>query len=128
MSGAPKRSVRVGERIRSELMDLLLRGGVGDPRAAGAWITRVEVTDDLGIARVYLRLTDPQSSERQQRDVVKAFVQATGFLRREIGHRVQLKYTPKLEFFWDEGVDRKRRVEEILAEIAAERGDTPDED
>jgi len=118
--GSPvKRSVRVAERIRLELSELLLRGEVRDPRAAGAIVSRVIVTDDLSLARVYVRLLDPAADERRQKDLVKALEGARGYLRREIGKRLSSKRTPDLKVYWDDGVERADRVEGILAELRA---------
>jgi len=55
-------------------------------------------------------------SDRQDR-VVEALRRASGFLRREIGHRLQLRHVPSLEFYWDEVVDSALRIESILDEI-----------
>ncbi len=121
-----KRAVRVAERIRAELMELLLRGAIRDPRAAGATITHVAVTDDLQLARIYVRLIEADPSERRQKELVRAMGGATGFLRRELGTRLSTKYTPDLQFFWDERVDRADRVERILAEIRDEARDAED--
>ncbi|MBC7173820.1 MAG: ribosome-binding factor A, partial [Polyangiaceae bacterium] len=50
-----KRSVRVAERIRAELMEMILRGDVHDPGIDGVLVSAVRVSDDLGYARIYLR-------------------------------------------------------------------------
>ncbi len=129
MSAAPiKRSVRVAERIRSELMDLVLSGSVKDPRVSGAVVTNVRVTDDLRHARVYVRLLEQDPPERRRKELVTALGRASGFLRREIGARLHLKYTPELRFEWDETVDRAARIERVLDEIREEEaGDESEE-
>lgn len=114
-----RRADRVAERIRSELMDLLLRGSVRDPAAKDVVISAVRVTDDLSIARVYVRVLEEIGVDRQDA-VVDALRRATGFLRRELGHRLQLRHVPSLEFFWDDVVDSGLRIESILEEISEE--------
>lgn len=116
-----RRADRVAERIRSELMDLLLRGSVRDPAAKDVVVSAVRVTDDLSIARVYVRVLEEIGSARQD-DVVDALGRATGFLRRELGHRLQLRHVPSLEFYWDDVVDSALRIESILDEIREEPG------
>lgn len=116
-----RRADRVAERIRSELMDLLLRGSVRDPAAKDVVVSAVRVTDDLSIARVYVRVLEEIGSDRQD-DVVDALGRATGFLRRELGHRLQLRHVPSLEFYWDDVVDSALRIESILDEIREEPG------
>ena len=114
-----RRADRVAERIRSELMDLLLRGSVRDPAAKDVVVSAVRVTDDLSIARVYVRVLEEIGADHQE-SVVEALRRATGFLRRELGHRLQLRHVPALEFFWDDVVDSALRIESILDEISEE--------
>lgn len=120
-----RRADRVAERIRSELMDLLLRGSVRDPAASEVVISAVRVTDDLSIARVYVRVLDEIGPDRQDA-VVSALGRATGFLRRELGHRLQLRHVPALEFYWDDVVDSALRIESLLEEIREEPGGGPE--
>lgn len=114
-----RRADRVAERIRSELMDLLLRGSVRDPAAKDVVISAVRVTDDLSIARVYVRVLSEIDTDHQE-GVVEALRRATGFLRRELGHRLQLRHVPALQFYWDDVVDSALRIESILDEISEE--------
>ena len=120
-AGTPfKRSVRVAERIRLELSELLLRGDVRDPRAVGAMVSRVVVTDDLSLARVYVRLLETDPSAKRQRELVLALEGARGYLRREVGQRLSGKRTPDLRFAWDAGIEHSQRVGGILDELRAE--------
>jgi ribosome-binding factor A len=114
-----RRADRVAERIRSELMDLLLRGSVRDPAAKDVVVSAVRVTDDLSIARIYVRVLEEIEADRQEA-VVDALERASGFLRRELGHRLQLRHVPSLEFYWDDVVDSALRIESILDEISEE--------
>jgi ribosome-binding factor A len=97
-------------------MELLLRGGMRDPAARDVVISAVRMTDDLSIARVYVRVLEEIGAE-QQDAVVDALKRGSGFLRREIGQRLQLRHVPSLEFYWDEVVDSAIRIESILDEI-----------
>ncbi|MEM8605567.1 MAG: 30S ribosome-binding factor RbfA [Myxococcota bacterium] len=121
-----RRADRVAERLRTELMDLLLRGGLRDPNAQGVVVSAVKMTDDLGIARVYVRVLDEVGPDEQER-VVDALDRATGFLRRELGQRMQLRHVPALEFYWDEVVDSALRIEAILDEIRDDGGPSDSE-
>lgn len=113
----PKRADRVAERLRAELMDMLLRGEVRDPAASAAFVTNVALTDDLQNARVYVRsVTDGADPDA----IVRGLQRAAPYIRRELSPRLQLKYLPQLKFFWDEGVDRAARVEALLDEIRDE--------
>ncbi len=116
-----RRADRVAERIRSELMDVLLRGGVREPAASDVVVSAVRVSDDLSIARVYVRVLEEVDADRQEQ-VVDALGRAGGFLRREVGQRLQLRHVPSLEFYWDDVVDSALRIETILDELRDESG------
>lgn len=134
--GAPKqaashdeggeRVARVGERIRAELADMLLRGEIRDPAASGAIVSAVTVTRDLSLARVFLRVLDAEPTAARQRDVVAAFERARGHVRRELGARIArgsgaMRSVPELRFAWDDTTDRAARLDAVLAEVAADR-------
>jgi ribosome-binding factor A len=114
------RALRVSEGVRKELAALLATE-VKDPRAAGAVVTRVEMTSDLRSARVFVRVLEAGEDETRRRDVVNALRRASGMFRREISRRLGLRYAPEFKFAYDEGTDHTTNVERILAEIDAEK-------
>lgn len=111
---------RVERGVREELA-AMLGTDIKDPGAAGAVVTRVEMTSDLRSARIQVRLLEHGDDEERRRAVVAALGRASGFLRREVTHRLGLRHAPELRFFYDDGNDNSTRVEQILAEIEAER-------
>lgn len=111
---------RVERGVREELAAMLV-ADIKDPGVAGAVVTRVEMTNDLRSARVHVRLLERGEDEVARRDVVAALGRASGFLRREVTQRLGLRHAPELRFFYDDGRDNSTRVEELLAEIEAER-------
>jgi ribosome-binding factor A len=117
-----RRAERVAERIRIELMDLLVRGVVRDPDAVDCFVTAVRVTDDLRHARIWVRTLQAEADEAKRTRVVAALNRASGFLRRELAPRLQLKHQPELRFVWDEGEERAARIEALLAEDRREDG------
>ncbi|MDQ3035809.1 MAG: 30S ribosome-binding factor RbfA [Myxococcota bacterium] len=121
-SGA-SREKRVAERIRADLMTLLLRGSIRDPELQGAIVSGVDVTSDLSLARVWMRALEGDADVPRQKRLVRAMKRASGFIRRELGRTLQMKRVPELRFEWDTGADRASRVEELLQEIASERRD-----
>lgn len=124
MSGAPgRRAERVAERIKAELMDLLVRGIVRDPSAQDCYVTAVRVSDDLRNARVWVRMLRTDVSEPQRDQAIEALNRASGFLRREIAPQLALKYQPELRFVWDEAAETAARIEELLAEEQRGRGE-----
>ena len=122
MKGRGDRPARVGERIREELSLLLLRK-VNDPGVAPVTVTDVSVTPDLRIAHVnYSALVPPE----ERPAVAKALRRSSGFLRRELGHLLGLRYAPELQFHYDDSFDRGARIDAILRDIP-ERKEGPDE-
>jgi len=118
---------RVGEAIRDELA-LLLAREVHDPGIGFITLTRVSVTPDLQIARVYYT---SMGDEKAQRETAKALTRAAPFLRRQIASRVRLRRVPELTFFYDKSIAHTDRIEQILQDLknetAARTSDDSDE-
>ncbi|UJR81135.1 30S ribosome-binding factor RbfA [Sandaracinus amylolyticus] len=115
------RDKRIAERIRADVMDLLLRGAIRDPDVQGAVVSAVDVTSDLSVARVWLRALEGDVDAARRKRLVSAMKRAGGFIRRELGRTLQVRRVPELRFEWDEGADRAARVEALLDEIAIEQ-------
>jgi len=108
---------RVGDQIRQELSEILSRGEVHDPGIGFITLTRVQVTADLQLARVYYTsLGDPKA----RNETARALTRATGFFRRQIGSRLHLRRVPELEFRFDESIAHQDRIEQILRDIHEE--------
>ena len=107
----------MGDQIRQELSEILSRGEVHDPGIGFITLTRVQVTADLQLARVYYTsLGDPNA----RKETARALTRATGFFRRQIGSRLQLRRVPELEFRFDESIAHQDRIEQILRDIHEE--------
>lgn len=124
---------RVGDQIRQELSDLLVRGTVHDPGIGFITLTRVKMSPDLQLARVYYTTL---GDEKARRETARALGRATAFFRRHIGNRVNLRRVPELDFRFDESIASQDRIEQILrdlhqeeatraAEAPRETGDAP---
>jgi ribosome-binding factor A len=113
MKGRGDRPARVGEKIREEL-SLLLHRKVNDPELAPVTVTEVSVTNDLRIAHV--NYSAFVAKERRPA-VAKALRRSSGFLRRELGHLLGLRYAPELQFHYDDSFDRGARIDAILRDI-----------
>jgi ribosome-binding factor A len=107
------RSERIAEQIRSELA-LLLTREVHDPGLGFVTITRVQVTADLQLARVYYTAL---GDEKAQKTTARALERALPFLRRQIGSRLRLKRVAELDFIYDESIAGQDRIEQLLNEI-----------
>jgi ribosome-binding factor A len=118
---AGNRPDKVAEQIRIELSGLIARD-VHDPGIGFITLTRVSVTPDLQIARIYYTSL---GDEKAQKETGKALHRASPFLRRQIAQRVRLRRVPELEFFYDRSVAQYDRVEQILQELKAEADARP---
>jgi ribosome-binding factor A len=108
---------RVAEQIRHDLSTLLTRE-VHDPGIGFVTVTRVSVSPDLQLARVfYTSLGD----EKARKETARALERATPFLRKEIGRRIRLRRTPELRFEFDRNVENQDRIERILIDLERER-------
>jgi ribosome-binding factor A len=113
-----KRAVRVAARVQEELA-LLLSRTVKDPRTKGVVISRVTMTDDLRLARIYFRLLEG-AGEAEQASAKTGLAKATPLLRRELTRAAGLRVAPELSFFHDDGAEDVLRVERLLHEIATD--------
>ncbi len=114
------RRERVAERVRQEVAGIL-RFDLADPRVARATVTRVEMSRDLGLARVYVSVL---GGEEQQKETLSTLRRAGGRVRSLLGGRVRLRATPEVRFVFDPSVEFGIRLEEILE---AERARSPAE-
>lgn len=107
------RSKRVGDRIREEISDLLLRK-VKDPRIGFVTITGVEVSKDLRAAKVFYSILGELEDRQRAAD---GLASAMGFIKRELGARLQLKFMPEIVFAYDSSMEYADRIERLLMEI-----------
>ncbi len=116
---ATTRTAKVSRQVLQELSEIIERH-IKDPRVGMITLTTVQMTPDLHTARVYFsRLGTPAERE----DSKRALEHASGFLRRELGSRLRLRYLPELRFFIDDSLDVSERITKLLADERAESGD-----
>lgn len=104
---------RISEQLREEVSQILATE-VADPGVGLVTVTRVKVTPDLSLARVYWTLLG-DAAERKR--TVKALQRAAPFVRHVLATRVTLRRVPDVHFQYDEGLAAHQRVEEILHEL-----------
>ncbi len=110
---------RISEEVRREL-DRVLREDMRDPRLSGMFsIVRADVTRDLRFCKV--RVSVLEKDKREQ--VLAALKSGAGFIRRELGKRVQLRYVPELIFELDTNIEYAAHINELL-NSAAKRNET----
>jgi ribosome-binding factor A len=116
----PKRAVRVAEQLRAALAEILARE-ISDPRLAGVVVTRVEITDDLGMVTARIRMLEGGDDAAVRKATINALYGAKTVIKRQLVARVRMRTVPDIRFFYDEGQDRQTRVEELLREIEVEK-------
>jgi ribosome-binding factor A len=119
---AVPRRKRVEALLRAKLATAL--GRLEDPRLGHVAVTRVEMTDDLLFARVFVHAgLGTEQRNGAPEDILRGLRAASGRLRRQLGAALALRYTPALRFLYDDGLDAARRVDELLDEIKREEQD-----
>jgi len=113
---------RIGDRIRQDLAEMVVMGQIRDPRVAGVTITDVTVDRELAYADVYLSAIE--GSERAE-EALQGFNSASGYIRKALAERIELRVFPRLRFHWDPTPERADRIEKLLANL---REDQPPAD
>ena len=104
---------RISEEVRREL-DGIIRRDVRDPRVKGTYsVTRADVTRDLRYCKVRVSVLEAELRE----PLIAALEGAKGFIRRELGRRVQLRYVPELIFEPDSNMEYAARIDSVLKDL-----------
>ena len=113
---ASNRIGRINEEIQRELSSLFRT--LKDPRVQGGMvtITHVDTTTDLRYCRVYVSVLD----HSDVKEVVKGLKSAAGYLRRELGRVLTLRYTPELQFIEDDSIERGVRMVSMIDRVLEE--------
>jgi ribosome-binding factor A len=113
-----RRILKIAQAIR-EVVSTAIVMDLQDPRIENATVTYVEVSGDMRQARVHVSV---MGDEKRQRRCLHGLQHAAGFLQRKIANRIDTRYTPRLEFTLDEGVQQALEIQKLLGELL------PDED
>jgi ribosome-binding factor A len=115
-----RRADRVAPLIQAEIARMLERGELHDPRVKKITITKVEVTDDIKLAKVFFSLIGNEEEIKSAKDGLKS---AKGIIKRSIAQNVYLRYMPDLEFYHDRSLEYSQRVDDLLKRIHEKDGD-----
>lgn len=121
---ASNRINRINDEIQKELASLLRN--VKDPRVGDAMlsITRVETTPDLRYTKVYVSCLQND----RMKDVMKGLKSAAGYLRRELGHNLQLRYAPEIVWAEDDSITYGAHMLQLINSLEVKQDDEIDED
>ena len=121
---ASNRIGRINEEIQKELSKLIRN--LKDPRVQDTMIsiTRVEATPDLRYAKVYVSFLQ----EERAADALKGLKSAGGYLRRELGRGLQLRYTPELVWEMDDSITYGAKMLKLINSLEVKKDDAPTDD
>jgi ribosome-binding factor A len=112
----------LAEELKNEISAIIAQE-VKDPRVGFATVTAVEVTPDLRQARV---LVSVLGSPQEKQETFEALARATGYIRRLVGARIRLRYTPELSFAYDDSIEHGDRMMRLFDEIRTESPEAPE--
>ncbi len=108
---------RISEEVRREV-DRILRDEVRDPRVTGTWsVTRADVTRDLRYAKIRVSVLE----DELRAPLLKALKSAAGFIRRELGKNLNLRYTPEVLFEADDNIAYGVHISSLLSDVLPEK-------
>jgi ribosome-binding factor A len=110
-----KRSERLGELLLAEISDLIRRE-IKDPRIGFVTVTRVEISDDLRHAKVFVSCIGVEAEKVR---MLQGLSSATGYIRRQLGRALHLRYTPEIAFLRDESLEQGAKIAQILRHLHA---------
>ncbi len=110
-----RRSERVSGLLLQAVAAILLRE-VKDPRVSGVTVTAATMSADLRLARIFFRTLQDENGA----DALIGLQSATGYIRRQIAARLRLRYTPTIEFFYDNTFDEVNHLENLFHKIKQE--------
>jgi ribosome-binding factor A len=111
-----KRSDRVADLIQKEISEMLVRS-IKDPRIGFVTITRVTVSDDCRLARIYFSVVGTPSEREMS---TKGLNSAKGYIRKELGRRMSLRYTPEIIFQFDPSIEYAIHIGEVFQHLHEE--------
>ena len=108
-----QRASRVAEELRKIVSQILLED-LTDPRLGFVTITSIDVTDDLRFARVYYSVL---GDEEKKVSTTEALEENTGFIRRLVAERINMKFAIEIKFEVDKSIDHSFRIDSIIKKI-----------
>ena len=113
---------RISEEVRREV-DRIIREELSDPRISGTFsVTRADVTRDLRYAKIYVSVLE----DDKRAGMMEALKKAAGFIRRELGHNIIIRYSPELTFVSDTNIAYGVHIAKVLADAQKTEGSADD--
>ncbi len=102
---------RIEDRVKQEISEMLIRE-INDPRLKQIFVTDVKIDRELAFADVYVSAVEGSS---RSADILAGLESASGFMRRALSSRVEVRAFPRLRFHWDPTPENADHIEKILA-------------
>lgn len=112
------RADRVSGLIQEVLSDILLKN-IRDPRLKMITITKVKMSPDLKLARIYFAV---HGGSNKPETAAEGFNSARGFIKRSLARQLGLRYMPDLKFFYDDSIDYGSHIDQLLKKISTDDG------
>ena len=109
---------RIADRVRQELSELLIRE-INDPRLKNIFITDVKIDKELAFADVYVSAIEGAG---RSAEILVGLGSASGFFRRILAAKVELRAFPRLRFHWDPTPENADHIEKVLAGLRNKKG------
>jgi ribosome-binding factor A len=119
-----KRSDKVADLIQKEVSQMLVKS-IKDPRIGFVTITKVTVSEDCRSAKVYFSVAGTLSERERS---IQGLDSARGYIRKELGRRIRLRYTPEILFQFDPSIEYAIHMEELIQSIHQEKEPKGDEE
>lgn len=104
---------KINELMRHEI-DKIIRNDLHDPRIKGTYsVTRVDATRDLSYAKVYISVFEKENRE----ELIESLKHAAGFVRRELGHKMSIRYIPQLLFIDDHNIEYGIHIADVINKV-----------
>jgi ribosome-binding factor A len=113
----PLRLSRIGDRFQQELALMLVKGEIRDPRLMGITVTEVKVDRELSYAEIFVSAVEGSA---RASEILEGLERASGFIRKTLSDRIELRSFPRLRFHWDPTPEKADRIEQLLMEIKKE--------
>lgn len=109
---------RIADRLREDLSEMLIRE-ISDPRLQRVFVTDVKVDRELAFADIYVSAVEGAT---RSAEILAGLESASGFIRRTLASRSDLRVFPRLRFHWDPTPEHADQIEKILAELRKKEG------
>lgn len=119
-----KRVYRISEEVKKVVSELIFNG-LKDPRINSmTTITNVEVTRDLRFAKIYVSVL---GNKEEKENTIKGLESAKGFIRKEIGKKIDLRYVPEPIFYLDESIEQGIYMSKLIDDLSKNTNDSGEE-